>query len=157
MNKWQNPYHYSQAGSSQTRCCKSFSENKVALGLWHQGWWGKKPQTDNMSSCMSFRIVWEKINPRELIQLGENMKLATVAFQSSQKSRAHHSLSSKRPSHFLKEHTCNLNLSLVKTDSGKRCGSFLKLYLQFKSPKASTVPFQFTSTLSEGHRHYHDA
>lgn len=77
------------------------------------------------------------------------MKLATVAFQSRQKSRAHHSLSSKRPSHFPKEHTCNLNLSLVKTDSGKICESSLKLYPQSKSPKAPTVPFQFTSTLSK--------
>lgn len=31
----------------------------------------------------------EKVNPRELIQLGENMKLATVVFQSIPKSRAH--------------------------------------------------------------------
>ena len=51
---------------------------------------------------------------------------------------------------------CNLNLSPVKIDSGKRFESFLKLYLGVKSPKASTVLFQLTLALSEGHRHYHD-
>lgn len=92
----------------------------------------KKPkQTKCQVVCLS-----DKVNPRYLIQLSENMKLATVAFKSRQKSRTRHSLSSKkRSSHFLNEHACNLYLLPVKMDVRKRCEPFRKLCLLFQIPK----------------------
>ena len=50
--------------------------------------WEKNPK---QTKCQAVYLAEkpEKVNPRELIQLGENMKLATVAFQSIPKSRAH--------------------------------------------------------------------
>lgn len=49
---------------------------------------GENPQ---QTKCQAVYLAEkpEKVNPRELIQLGENMILATVAFQSIPKSRAH--------------------------------------------------------------------
>lgn len=74
-------------------CCKSFSENKVILGMWHKGWFGAGGgKAAQRTSWMSCRTAWDKVNPRELIQLSENMKLATVALESRPKSRAQNSL-----------------------------------------------------------------
>lgn len=50
--------------------------------------WEKNPK---QTKCQAVYLAEkpEKVNPGELIQLGENMKLATVAFQNIPKSRAH--------------------------------------------------------------------
>lgn len=50
---------------------------------------GEKSQTDKICQAVYLAEKPEKVNPGELIQLGENMKLATVAFQNIPKCRAH--------------------------------------------------------------------